>query len=112
MVAHMGYGTFVFFGLMCILGAAFVAFFVPETKNLTLEEMDEVFGDEAGNAVKDKERLERIYRDLGLLGDGEGSNTGLDKGEMTIGGGEKRGEGSEEEEHMERKELRDGEKVV
>lgn len=37
MVAQMGYGTFIFFGVMCILGALFIYFVVPETKNLTLE---------------------------------------------------------------------------
>lgn len=67
MVAAMGYGTFVFFGLMCVIGAAFVYVLVPETKNLTLEEMDEVFGDEAGNAIEDRNRLMNIYTELGLI---------------------------------------------
>jgi len=63
----MGYGTFIFFGLMCVFAAIFVYFMVPETKNLTLEEMDEVFGDEAGNALEDRNRLNKIYLELGLL---------------------------------------------
>lgn len=67
MVKSMGYGTFIFFGLMCFIGAAFVWYFVPETKNLSLEEMDEVFGDEAGNALEDRRRLDRIYGELGLI---------------------------------------------
>lgn len=67
MVAQMGYGTFIFFGAMCILGALFIYFVVPETKNLTLEEMDEVFGDEAGSAIEDRNRLLQIYTELGLL---------------------------------------------
>ncbi|KUL81931.1 hypothetical protein ZTR_10352 [Talaromyces verruculosus] len=67
MVAKMKYGTFIFFGVMCFIGAAFVYFVVPETKNLTLEEMDEVFGDEAGTAIEDRNRLVQIYTDLGLL---------------------------------------------
>ncbi|KAJ5805708.1 uncharacterized protein N7503_003310 [Penicillium pulvis] len=67
MVAQMGYGTFIFFGVMCILGALFIYFVVPETKNLTLEEMDEVFGDEAGSAIEDRNRLLQIYTELGLL---------------------------------------------
>ncbi|OKP00045.1 Quinate permease [Penicillium subrubescens] len=67
MVAKMGYGTFIFFGAMCFIGAVFVYFVVPETKNLTLEEMDEVFGDEAGTAIEDRNRLIEIYTDLGLL---------------------------------------------
>lgn len=62
----MGFGTFVFFGLVCIIGAAFVYFVVPETKGRTLEEMDEIFGDEAGQAREDRARLNTIYRTLGL----------------------------------------------
>jgi hypothetical protein len=70
MVATMGYGTFIFFGLICFIGAAFIFFVVPETKGLTLEEMDEVFGDEAGSALEDRNRLIEIYSDLGLIGPG------------------------------------------
>lgn len=70
MVASMGYGTFIFFGLICFIGAAFIFFVVPETKGLTLEEMDEVFGDEAGSALEDRNRLIEIYSDLGLIGPG------------------------------------------
>lgn len=69
MVANMRYGTFVFFGLICLIGAAFIYFVVPETRNLTLEEMDEIFGDEAGNAIDDRNRLYQIYCELGLLAD-------------------------------------------
>jgi hypothetical protein len=67
MVAKLGYGTFIFFGAVCFAGAAFVYFVVPETKNLTLEEMDEVFGDEAGSGAADRKRLEAIYVELGLF---------------------------------------------
>lgn len=71
----MGYGTFIFFGVMCFIGAAFIFFVVPETKNLTLEEMDEVFGDEAGNAIEDRNRLHEIYTDLGLIEPEMGTET-------------------------------------
>ncbi|KAI5244571.1 general substrate transporter [Aureobasidium subglaciale] len=71
MVASMNYGTFIFFGLICFLAAAFIFFMVPETKGLTLEEMDEVFGDEAGNAADDRARLDRIYTELGLMEGGD-----------------------------------------
>lgn len=67
MVAKLGYGTFIFFGAICFAGAAFVYFVVPETKNLTLEEMDEVFGDVAGTGAADRKRLEAIYIELGLF---------------------------------------------
>jgi hypothetical protein len=71
MVASMNYGTFIFFGIICFLAAGFIFFMVPETKGLTLEEMDEVFGDEAGNAADDRARLDRIYTELGLMDGGD-----------------------------------------
>jgi hypothetical protein len=40
---------------------------VPETKGLTLEEMDEVFGDSAGLGKADIERQHDIQRRLGLV---------------------------------------------
>ena len=67
MVQNMTYGTFIFFGLICFISALFIYFVVPETRNLTLEEMDEVFGDEAGNAIEDRNRLLHIYSELGLI---------------------------------------------
>ena len=39
-----GYGMFFMFGCFCIIMAVFVWFFVPETKGLSLEKMDELFG--------------------------------------------------------------------
>ena len=39
---------------------------VPETKGLTLEEMDDVFGDEGGTSVADQERILDIHKRIGL----------------------------------------------
>ncbi|SPO06804.1 related to quinate transport protein [Cephalotrichum gorgonifer] len=39
-----GYGMFFMFGCFCIMMGTFVWFFVPETKGLSLEKMDELFG--------------------------------------------------------------------
>jgi hypothetical protein len=39
-----GYGMFFMFGSFDILMGVFVWFFVPETKGLSLEKMDELFG--------------------------------------------------------------------
>jgi len=39
MLQKITYGTYIIFGLLTYLGAAFVWFLVPETKRLTLEEM-------------------------------------------------------------------------
>ncbi|KAI0844349.1 general substrate transporter [Daldinia vernicosa] len=65
MLNRIGYGTYVLFGLLTFMGAGFIWFFVPETKRLTLEEMDVVFGSE-GTAQADFERIEEINREIGL----------------------------------------------
>ncbi|KAL8294603.1 hypothetical protein RB597_007775 [Gaeumannomyces tritici] len=39
-----GYGTYVFFSAWCFLMVIFVWFFIPETKGLSLEAMNELFG--------------------------------------------------------------------
>ncbi|KAI2622308.1 general substrate transporter [Hypoxylon sp. NC1633] len=65
MLSQIGYGTYVLFGLLTFLGAGFIWFFVPETKRLTLEEMDVIFGSE-GTAQADFERMEEINREIGL----------------------------------------------
>ncbi|KAF8558153.1 general substrate transporter [Imleria badia] len=66
MLTHLTYGTFIFFGVFSFLGGVFVLFFVPETKGLTLEEMDEVFGDREGLAVADQQRQNEIAERIGL----------------------------------------------
>lgn len=72
MLSGITYGTYILFGLITTLGAAFIWFLVPETKRLTLEEMDTIFGSE-GTALKDQERMAAINQELGLTnaaGDG------------------------------------------
>ncbi|KAL1990508.1 hypothetical protein VTN49DRAFT_6347 [Thermomyces lanuginosus] len=39
-----GYGTYIFFAVFCFSMGVFVWFFIPETKGLSLEKMDELFG--------------------------------------------------------------------
>ncbi|KAK3385428.1 putative hexose transport-related protein [Podospora didyma] len=75
MLKSMTYGTYILFGLLTYMGAAFIWFFVPETKRLTLEEMDVIFGSE-GTAQADFERMEEINAEIGLtqLLRGEGSS--------------------------------------
>ena len=41
-------GTFLVFAAACALGYVWSTFFVPETANVSLEEMDAVFGSSAG----------------------------------------------------------------
>lgn len=65
----MRYGTYIFFAAFCAIGGLFVYFFVPETKNKTLEELDVYFGgSEDGIAAADQERMRRINESLGLAG--------------------------------------------
>ncbi|KIK63060.1 hypothetical protein GYMLUDRAFT_242127 [Collybiopsis luxurians FD-317 M1] len=70
MINKLGFGTFVFFGVFCLMGGFFILFFVPETKGVSLEEMEEVFGATGKNlAVEAAQRLEAIRRKLGLVTD-------------------------------------------
>ena len=72
-IAASNFGTFIFFGIITTIGAAWVYFFVPETKGRTLEEMDELFGS-VGLAAEDAKTKEKIERDIGLyalLSDGD-----------------------------------------
>ncbi|KAI1184058.1 general substrate transporter [Nemania serpens] len=78
MLNRIGYGSYILFGLLTFLGAGFIWFFVPETKRLTLEEMDVIFGSE-GVAQADFERMAEINREIGLTAmlqgfEGNGSN--------------------------------------
>ncbi|GIJ84549.1 hypothetical protein Asppvi_003396 [Aspergillus pseudoviridinutans] len=65
MLQNIKYGTYIFFGILTFLGAGFIAFLVPETKQLSLEEMDVIFGSE-GTAISDYERQAEISREIGL----------------------------------------------
>ena len=65
MLTGITYGTYIIFGLLTYLGAAFVWFYVPETKRLTLEEMDVIFGS-IGTAQADFERMDEINKEIGL----------------------------------------------
>lgn len=65
MISGISYGTYLVFGILTFGGAAFVWWFVPETKRLTLEEMDVIFGSE-GTAQADFERMDEINKDIGL----------------------------------------------
>lgn len=53
MIEQAGYGTYVFFAIMCFLAGVWAYFLVPETKGKTLEELSEVFGDTSATEEKD-----------------------------------------------------------
>ncbi|KAF2035089.1 MFS general substrate transporter [Setomelanomma holmii] len=81
-VIHFGY-SWVWhlhpFWTSIILGAAFIWFFVPETKHLTLEEMDTIFGADS-TSEKDLERMREINHEIelaALAGDARHSDDGV-----------------------------------
>lgn len=51
MISDIGYGTYFVFASFITLSIPFVYFFVPETKGLSLEEMDILFGVGVGGGV-------------------------------------------------------------
>ncbi|KAI0137686.1 general substrate transporter [Hypoxylon sp. NC0597] len=51
-VGEHGYGTYLIFGSFCVCMFFFVWFFIPETKGISLEHMDELFG------AREEEKLE------------------------------------------------------
>lgn len=61
------YGAYIFLGAMCVIASVWVVFFVPETKNRSLEELDELFGDKSGRSIREAEMLLQAQRDVGLL---------------------------------------------
>ncbi|KAF2668599.1 putative MFS sugar transporter [Microthyrium microscopicum] len=66
MLDRMKYGTYIFFGLLTLGGALFVWLYVPETKGLTLEEMDLIFGT-ADIVARDREIMDEVNREVGLV---------------------------------------------
>ncbi|KIY71511.1 general substrate transporter [Cylindrobasidium torrendii FP15055 ss-10] len=84
MLDHIGYGTFIFFGLFAFLGGCFIFFLVPETKGVTLEEMEELFGNTTNLATEDLRRLEAIHRRLGLIVDEVDAKLDAEVGKASI----------------------------
>ena len=56
----------------------YVYLMVPETKNKTLDELDEVFGDFTGTSKKESELREKILKQVGLVDLLVGSDKELD----------------------------------
>jgi len=66
-VAAAPYGAYIFLGLMCVFAAAYVYWLVPETKNRSLDELDEIFGDTSGRSIWEAKVMQEARRDVGLL---------------------------------------------
>ncbi|KAK0204907.1 hypothetical protein DFS33DRAFT_1373500 [Desarmillaria ectypa] len=67
MLQRIGYGTFVFFGIFSFLGGRLIMFLVPETKGVSLEEMEVLFGNITNLASEDLRRIEDVHKRLGLI---------------------------------------------
>lgn len=67
MLNAMSFGTYIFFAIFSGGGGLFIWWLFPETKDKTLEELDVFFGGDMDSiAAKDRERMQRIYEELGL----------------------------------------------
>lgn len=64
MLKDWAWGTYIFFAVFLFVGIFWVHFYLPETKNATLEEMDRVFNSHAGE--EDAKLLYEAQRDVGL----------------------------------------------
>ncbi|KAL0081492.1 general substrate transporter [Phycomyces blakesleeanus] len=62
MLAGIHYGTYVFLAVFCVLSFLFTWFFIPETKGLSLEEMDNIFGGEMANS--DSNLMSRVREEV------------------------------------------------
>lgn len=65
MFAAWAWGTYIFFAVFLAAGIVWIYFYLPETKNASLEEMDRVFGSHTG--VEDARMLAEAQRDVGLF---------------------------------------------
>jgi hypothetical protein len=97
MLTHLRYGTYIFFGIFTALGAVFIFVFFPETKGLSLEEMDVLFGS-VGTAARDNERWAEVHREVGLTDLLEHAGVYHEDG-TAIGGGMEKPLHKEHDEH-------------
>jgi MFS family permease len=75
MLKSWQWGTYIFFAVFLLVGIFWVQFYLPETKNASLEEMDRVFNSHTGE--RDAQLLREAQRDVGLtalLARAEGGN--------------------------------------
>ncbi|KAJ5387427.1 hypothetical protein N7509_009968 [Penicillium cosmopolitanum] len=80
MFASITYGTFLFFGSMTVLGGVYVYLFLPETKGIPLEKMDDLFG-EKGFAIQKMRRFKESQRQLAVI---EGREEALKEVDLSV----------------------------
>lgn len=71
------WGTYIFFAVFLLAGIVWVWFCLPETKGVTLEEMDRVFGSHSG--AEDARILAEVRREIGMISDLEGKGSEASK---------------------------------
>lgn len=64
LIDNTGYKTYIVFMCFMIVGIFYSIFLLPELRNKSLEEIDEVFQDQSGR--EDRERRERVAKQIGL----------------------------------------------
>ncbi|KAI5474883.1 MFS transporter, quinate permease [Pseudohyphozyma bogoriensis] len=66
MFSSMGYGVYLFFATMMVLSIPYLVFFLPETKNIPLEEMDRLFAPGVNVWNANKIVMAELQRERGL----------------------------------------------
>jgi MFS family permease len=64
MIANIGYKTYMVFMTTCLVGMVWAIFLLPELKGLSLEQIDDIFGDKTG--AEDVARRKRVAAEVGL----------------------------------------------
>ncbi|CAK7206918.1 hypothetical protein SEUCBS139899_009725 [Sporothrix eucalyptigena] len=57
MFTTMGYGVYIFTGIILVCAAIYAYFFIPETKGLRIDQMDQLFGGVGGQTVDYEKQL-------------------------------------------------------
>ncbi len=76
-VSHIGWRTFLMFGIFCLSMGVWVFFFIKETKGRSLEDMDILFG-----TVDAEKRAVDVERMMQKAGAEEGTSVGLEDVEV------------------------------
>lgn len=74
MLESWEWGTYIFFAVFLTVGIAWVWFYLPETKNATLEDMDRIFKSHTGE--RDAQLMEEAQREVGLIDYMDGRDNG------------------------------------